>query len=60
MRVTNVVNLILLMAVALSWGYPEGVREDGEDWFSQYLDSRDDQEEERNALDLSVDDAGMF
>jgi hypothetical protein len=60
MRVTNVVNLIMLIAVALSWGYPEGVREDGEDWFDQYLDSRDDQEEERNALDLSVDDAGMF
>ena len=60
MRVTKVVNLILLIAVALSWGYPDGVREDGEDWFSQYLDSRDDLEEEGNALDLSVDDAGMF
>ena len=53
-------NLIMLIAVALSWGYPEGVREDGEDWFDQYLDSRDDQAEERNALDLSVDDAGML
>ena len=60
MRVTNVVNLILIIAVALSWGYPEGAREDSEDWFSQYLDSRDDLEEEGNALDLSVDDAGMF
>jgi hypothetical protein len=60
MRVNNVVNLMLLIAVALSWGYPEGVREDGEDWFNQYLDTRDDQEEEWNALDLSVDDAGMF
>ena len=60
MRVTKVVNLILLIAVALSWGYPDGVREDGEDWFAQYLDSRDDLEEEGNALDLSVDDAGMF
>ena len=60
MRVTNVVNLIMLIVVALSWGYPGGVREGGEDWFDQYLDSRDDQEEERNALDLSVDDAGML
>ena len=60
MRVTNVVTLVLIMAVANSLGYPEGVKPDGEDWFSQYLDSRDDLEEEGNALDLSVDDAGMF
>ena len=41
-------------------GYSEGVKPDGEDWFSDYLDSRDDLEEEGKALDLSVDDAGML
>ena len=48
------------MAVANRLGYSEGVKPDGEDWFSDYLDSRDDLDEEGKALDLSVDDAGMF
>jgi hypothetical protein len=62
MRVTNTTLVLMLgaMAVANRLGYSEGVKPDGEDWFSDYLDSRDDLDEEGKALDLSVDDAGMF
>ena len=52
--------MLAAMAMANRLGYSEGVKPDGEDWFSDYLDSRDDLEEEGKALDLSVDDAGMF
>ena len=62
MRVTNSTLVLMLgaMAVANRLGYPEGVKPGVEDWFSQYLDARDDLDEEGKALDLSVDDAGMF
>ena len=66
MRVTNSTLILMLgaMAVANRLGYPGEVKPVAEEdnWFVQYLDDKDrvDLDEEGKALDLSVDDAGMF
>jgi hypothetical protein len=66
MRVTNSTLILMLgaMAVANRLGYPGEVKPVAEEdnWFVDYLDDKDrvDLDEEGKALDLSVDDAGMF
>ena len=66
MRVTNSTLILMLgaMAVANRLGYPGEVKPVAEEdnWFVDYLDNKDrvDLDEEGKALDLSVDDAGMF
>ena len=66
MRVTNSTLILMLgaMAVANRLGYPGEVKPVAEEdnWFVEYLDDKDrvDLDEEGKALDLSVDDAGMF
>ena len=66
MRVTTSTLILMLgaMAVANRLGYPGEVKPVAEEdnWFVDYLDDKDrvDLDEEGKALDLSVDDAGMF
>ena len=66
MKITNSALILMLgaMAVANRLGFPGEMKPVAEEdnWFVQYLDDKDrvDLDEEGKALDLSVDDAGMF
>ena len=66
MRVTTSTLVLMLgaMAVANRLGYPGEVKPvtDEDNWFVQYMDEKDrvDVDAEGKALDISVDDSGMF